>query len=217
MKCSLRTLPVVTTALVATLAFGRVAPQQGGNEPPLRFTLEVGDEEVSILAGRSFELTIDGDTRAAILRLRPTRVFRLPELEFEYLNYMAFEADLESDTVDIWTLDGNACVVTLMRYDEGTDAEDLRTRVIDSTLEMVSNGEADPEEVEIELDGEMWPGELVTVTIGEVSMDYFFYSHAMSTGTYLLTVLDSLTDDDERTEETAESLRLLESTFRIRD
>lgn len=217
MHVSVRTASELAVLAVASFLVAPLGLQEDGEEPPQRFFLELGEEQIPIHVDQPFDLTLGDVTRKAILRGNPTRHFRLADFEFEYPSFMAFEADFETSGVDVWTLDGNSCVVQIVRFEGLIGADDALSDLVDSTLEALGSPGSDSQDADLVLGEETWNGRRVWVRFGDFPMEYAFYAHGVDDGVYVISILDTLGDDEKRTKEAARTMRLLQSTFRLTD
>ena len=80
------------------------------------YTLKIGEQKVRVEAGS--ETTIQGMFENPKVTLEPDteRHFTYAGLDFRYPAYFAFEADMETESVRIWTLSGNSSTLMIQHY-----------------------------------------------------------------------------------------------------
>src|SRR5688572_12225399 len=119
--------PMRTT--LATLAgaalLGVLAPRPAldSQDPPLRVTVRIDGVEHHVDDGAEFTAVVAGKEVRAGVSVHPCRRFEQAGIRFDFPRDMAF-AHEEAEGVDIWTLDGDDCVLHVQAFEAG-DAPDL--------------------------------------------------------------------------------------------
>lgn len=76
-------------------------------EPPLRFTLRIGNKSIPITEGETARVNGTFSNPKVTLTAQPLRVFAYQGISFKYPRAFTFEADLSDSDYKNWTLSGN--------------------------------------------------------------------------------------------------------------
>lgn len=206
----MKTAMLLTAALGLALPASVHRPQVPASEPPMRLRFEIEGQAVSVTAGESFELALDGKKHKAKVLIEPTRIFRGLAFEFEYPLNMAFSTDFESEGLAYWSLDGGDTVIAIQLFSDG-GLEELLAGTVEGLKSVYQSIEVS--EISITLDGQEIEGRSVLGHIAGVALRQDLYAFEAGNEVFILSVQDSLTDDDEQTEETRGAYELLERSF----
>jgi hypothetical protein len=84
-------------------------------EPPMVYTLTVGDQKVALIEGQPVRVEGQFTNPMVQLSVEPCRVFLQDGVAFHYPDFFTHEADVNDTEAMTWTLSGND--VTLMWFD----------------------------------------------------------------------------------------------------
>lgn len=103
-------------------------------EPPIIYTLQVGDEKIRTTANN--EVKLQGVFENPTMKIVPDeqRLFNYAGISFQYPKYFSFEADFTEEGVKIWSLDGNDNVIMVQHF---PDQEISLNELVQSTLDIV--------------------------------------------------------------------------------
>ncbi len=80
-------------------------------EPPLGYTLQIGEERVALEPGREVQVKGRFENPKLILVPDEERQFGAAGVQFQYPAYFTFEADFTAEGIRIWTLSGKQQVL----------------------------------------------------------------------------------------------------------
>ena len=108
---------LIVVAATLFLAAGNSLPAAENVEPPLNYTLKMGDQNVRRVPGT--EVDIKGSFTNPKVTLIPDehRTFTYGGVTFGYPSDFAFEADFGEKGLKTWSLDGNDSVIMLHCYE----------------------------------------------------------------------------------------------------
>lgn len=96
-----------TVLLAASCAADDIVDKDESQEPPLHYSLKVGEKSFPIREGETLQLDGTYSNPKVQLQAEEFRVFRFQKVSFKYPRHFTFEADLEDATSKSWTLSGN--------------------------------------------------------------------------------------------------------------
>lgn len=105
---------LLATGLGIGLAVLGHAPLDESAEPPLQYTLTIGEVKQAITLGEPAELRGDFNNPVVTLTASPTRTFPYNGLSFKYPAHFTWEADVSNPLSRTWTMehqDGSVMVV----------------------------------------------------------------------------------------------------------
>ncbi|MFN7733552.1 MAG: hypothetical protein ACK5OB_16770 [Pirellula sp.] len=88
-------------------AQGQITKPDESTEPPLKYTLKVGDQSIDINEGETARLEGVFTNPEVTLTTQPFREFTYQGISFRYPSKFVFEADLDDANYKNWTLSGN--------------------------------------------------------------------------------------------------------------
>lgn len=100
-------------------------------EPPLGYSLQVGDKVIRLKEGEPAQLAGTFANPKITLTSDDYRVFPYAGISFRYPSYFAFEADSKSKTLHTWVLSGNDCKIMIHQYKLKVDTSDLVEALVD--------------------------------------------------------------------------------------
>jgi hypothetical protein len=184
-------------------------------EPPMKFTLEVGDSRHVIEIGKPLSLETEEGKTVVVLRADDHRVFPYGGVRFRYPAHFSFEADLETPGAHIWSLDGTDVVLMVQRFPGRTDHEVCRREVARATASQLGIRRPRTSETKRKLGGREVPGTRLDVAIGVTRLTMDFYSLVVGRATVLIVVQDGLGDDGGQTDEWESTLEMLADSFEV--
>ena len=184
-------------------------------EPPMIFSLEIDGKKIPIELDKPIDLETKGPGAKVTLRAEPHRVFSFGGLRFHYPRDMGFEADLGTEGLKLWTLDGNAVVIMVQYYKERQDYEDLRKEYTDNMVKSVGRRNVKVESSTLTLQKKTLTGSTLRLNMAGTKLAQSVYSFQVGDDSVVLVLQDSLTDDGAITEEFARSLKLMQETFQF--
>lgn len=134
------------------LHFGRTVRQ----DPPLRLTVEIDGRELILRDGERGELDLGAMRVAVRVKVDPTRRFEGGGVSFEFPRAMAYAHEGDEHT-DLWSLDGNDCIVHVQAY-AGGDPNDLLGIYLNAFRDTYSPQAETPVAIELDLGGTKFPG-----------------------------------------------------------
>jgi hypothetical protein len=107
---SLRNLHVWSALLMGAICWGGTvasATEDETKEPPLTYTVKVGDKAVTLLEGEEGEIEGTLTNPKIAIELAPHRVFSAKGVTFKYPRSFTFEHEKEGIIFSGWTMSGN--------------------------------------------------------------------------------------------------------------
>ena len=111
-------LALVPLALACDPGGGGAAAPDESKEPPVRYTVTVGDKTVSVIEGETVK--VDGSFTNPQISVvgDPHRLFNYAGMSFKYPRSYTFEADLEDTDAPNWTLSGNDLKIMVFKLND---------------------------------------------------------------------------------------------------
>ena len=184
-------------------------------EPPLEFSLEIGDRKLPVTLDKSFILESDGGRENATLRVKPTRHFRYGQLSLRYPRYYTFEADLSDPEVSMWILSGNSNVIMLLRYPDRTDKDELLDEMLATLREQYGQENVKTGDASITLDERRLKGSRLQVRLAGEIIRQEIFSFASSDAGYVVVFQDTPNDLGRASREAVIAKELLTETFQF--
>lgn len=182
-------------------------------EPPLLLTLEIDGRELQLQDGERAQLEVGGKQVALRVQVSPTRRFVGGGVSFEFPRAMSFAH--ESDGVaELWTLDGDDCIVHVHAYTAG-EPEELLGIYLAAVRDAMSPQAQDPAPIEFNLGGTLHAGRRLEVDFAGHRQHFSGAALRAGQRTVLVVVQDA---DPQRRRPSAEARQLLEllgSTFQV--
>jgi len=130
----LHTLSILSFCVAGTHAAAAdevPTPAEEKKEPPIQYTLTIGDETVSLTEGQT--VAVEGTFANPTIRLTadPHRQFSRRGISFEYPRHFTFEADFDDPDEPNWTLSGNDFKIMLLIIVGRVSAAQLAESMID--------------------------------------------------------------------------------------
>jgi len=202
-------------ALTAGILAAGVQESVEEREPPMIFSLEVEGKRVPVELDKAFELETKNPTTKVTLRAAPHRIFNFGGVRFHYPREMGFEADLGTPGVKIWTLDGNNAVFIMQLHSDAEDHQALRKEVIDAMVQQYGRGNVKREPSSLVVQKKRLSGTTLQITLSGIRLSQAVYSFQAGKDAVVFVLQDSLTDDEELTDEFTRTLKLFKETFQF--
>ena len=123
------------TALLPLVLIGCHSPTPAAAdesaEPPLKYSVKVGERTVTISEGQTVQLDGTFSNPEITVTAQPYRVFPYQGLTFNYPRSFTFEADLDDRNAKIWTLSGNDFKIMYFVLNESVSTDDFANNMID--------------------------------------------------------------------------------------
>lgn len=177
-------------------------------EPKLSFVVRVGTAEVQLSEGEEVPVVGSLSNPTIAVRVKPERSFGYAGVSFAYPRHFAFEADLSSDAVHIWTLSGNDMKIMVFRFSAEVSVDDFaealaakfgKETTITSTTRRLGDGEYSGKRVRARLAGHDFIQDVLVLPAFD--------------GRWRLLVLQDSTKGG--TQEGASTMALLTQSFRV--
>ena len=185
-----RTLPLILLVASVQPAFAKTDPE--AVEPPVVYSLQVGDKVVRLKEGEPAELTGTFTNPKLTLTADDFRVFPYAGISFRYPSHFAFEADLEDKNLRRWSLDGNNCVIMVQRYGVEVAMHDLT----DALVKQYGENNTVQSDVSLTLAGKKLLGKRITAKLAGSTIVQDVFPIPSAKGSTLLLLLQDTPNDD---------------------
>jgi len=202
---------LIVAAATLFLAAGNRLPAAENVEPPLNYTLKMGDQSVRLVPGKEAE--IKGNFTNPTVTLVPDehRTFSYGGVTFGYPSDFAFEADFGEKGLKTWTLDGSDSVIMLHCYEtEKVTAEDIAT-----SLKGVFGKGTKSEPTSMTFNGKKLSGVRVHATVAGSTFFQDILALPSEEGSRLLILQDRPKDAKVSEVETKKVMKLLNETLKF--
>jgi len=184
-------------------------------EPPVRYSLTVGDKTLKLTEGQSVDLDGSFTNPKVTLRAEPTRTFSLHGITFDYPRGYTFEADLSEPAAKTWTLSGPSCVLMVFVMQEKLTAATFADALINRYGKQscrITNPNA-----ELNLGKHKCPGVAVKLNIaGQLLAQEIYLVESHGRETKLLVIQDSLGEQDKPTQERQMTVEIVAKSFELK-
>jgi hypothetical protein len=184
-------------------------------EPPAVLSVEAGGKVVAAELDKAFELDTPGGRTTVKIRLEPYRLFARAGLSFKYPTKFLFEADLDTEGVVIWTLEGGSCVVMVQRFTERDDPAAVMKEVVKGMTD--SFGKPNVREAAATLDAgaEKLKGTGLRIQVAGERIHYRLFAFASGKDAVILSLQDSPGVDGAPSAEAKAVDALLKETLKL--
>ena len=204
--------------LLLALLFGKARGEKSEmneySEPPLEILIKIDGNVHRLRSGEESQIRIGERDVSIAVDASDYRTLRVSDVSFRYPRHMAFEVDRDNAPVEVWTLDGNATVIMLLRYPKSFG--DITEASVAGVEQEFGKKNVKRSSVTMELAGAKRRGIHVDARAFQttrVSHDYFFLRG--KSYNYLLAIQESRTQGEERTNETQHVVRLLQESLTL--
>ena len=206
MKITLATIVLLSLACNFTTA-------QETKEPPLKYTIAIGDKSKVINADET--TTIEGEFKNPKIRITPSpfREFPYMGVKFNYPSTLVFEADLSDVTSKSWTLTGNNLNVLLFEIAaEISTVEFANSMIGEFGAENAKSSEANIKDKfgNLEL-----PGSRLSITIGSAKLQMDIFKLPSKAGKTKLVVFQDNIENGKHSKEGIAVMKQVKSTFKF--
>lgn len=207
MKCPHLIAAAATLFLVA----GNPLAASEALEPPLNYTLKMGERTVRLVPGTEVELK--GTFTNPKLTLVPDdhRLFTYGGVTFGYPSDFAFEADFSEKGLKSWTLDGSDCVIMIHCY----ETEKTTPAAIAESLKGVYGEDSKTEPISHTFNGKKLSGVRVHATVAETTFFQDILALPSDQGSRLLILQDLPKHAKVSDAETKKVMKLLNETLKL--
>ena len=179
-------------------------------EPPLGYTLRLDKETIRLVPGKETQIPGRFENPRATLVPDKERLFTYGGVQFKYPVNFAFEADLETEGIKVWTLDGNDFVITIHQYEsDGMTPKDLADE-----LKKLYGGKTKTQAKSYTFNGEKYSGLRVEATIAGTKVIQDILTVPTKKGSRLLILQDLPPDEKVSEDESKLVLKLLGETLK---
>lgn len=180
-------------------------------EPPLGYSLQVGNESISLREGQPVQLTGTFVNPQVKLSSDDFRTFPYAGLSFRYPKDFSFEADFTNPDLRQWSLDGQNCVILIQVVKASVPVSEFA----DTLTDQYGKQNCQVADVSITLGDHKFKGKRVQAKLVMHTLVQEVFSLPTSAGTRLLLLQDSPKDDGTPSEERKRLGKLLTETFAI--
>lgn len=213
-----RVLTVLVFIIAHTLAVagGGVAAQPDeAKEPPIQYTLSVGDKSIKLTEGQDVRLEGSFTNPQVSLRAEPYREFSAQGIKFQYPRGFTFEADLSDPASKSWTLSGTSCTLMLFVMNEKITAEEF-SQVMIRQFGQQNCRVADPK-AELTLGKEKLTGIGLRIKVATTQLSQDIYLISSQPGlSRMMIVQDSLDDQGNPSPDRKTTLEVLAKSFELK-
>jgi hypothetical protein len=182
-------------------------------EPPLKYTLRIGDKSIAITEGETARVDGTFSNPEVTLTAQPHRVFPYQGISFKYPRAFTFEADLEDADYKNWTLSGNDFKITYLVLNDRLTTGDFADNMMDQIgRENCTVVKASPMKFG---DKELSGTTLNATVVGNKMLVDIYRIPSTGTQTKLLVLQDNLDDTGNRSIEGNTTLQLLEQSSKL--
>lgn len=182
-------------------------------EPPVKYVLKMGDQEIAIQEGKAVQLKGTFTDPEITLTAEPHRVFPYQGISFKYPRAFTFEADLGDETYKNWTLSGNDFKIMYFVMEDPLTPEAFSDNLVSEFGEENCTVEkASP----LPFGSKKLSGITLHASIvgNPIVMDIYAIPHS-DRRTRLLVLQDNIDDVGERSAEGRSTLRLIEESSQL--
>ena len=178
-------------------------------EPKLSYELLIGEKRVDITADN--ETVVEGDFSNPKIRLIPSKVrlFNYAGISFEYPSNFAFEADLTTPGIKIWTLDGNDNVIMIQKHAGKIELSELMME-----LKTLYGEGVEPAKVKHMLGGKEYSGLRVKLELATIKIIQDYIQLPCKDGSLVMMVQDFPIEEKISDAEIKNVLKLLNTSFK---
>lgn len=183
-------------------------------EPPLKYTVTVGEQVVTVVAGETVQLDgIFTDPRIT-LTPDPQRLFAFAGITFKYPRSYVFEADLDDPAAKSWTLSGNDFTIMVFVLKASLKTGDFAEDMLDQFGR--ENAQVTNANAKITLGEQQLSGTTLQITVATQKMVIdVFQIPSIGAETKLLVLQDNLDDAGNPSNEGRRTLADIKSSYTV--
>lgn len=204
-----RPLLAVSISLLASFSSSPAFAAED-TEPPLNYTLKIGDESVRIVPGVAVD--VKGAFTDPVVTLVPDahRSFGYGGMTFSYPSNFAFEADFSTNGLKMWTLDGNNFVIMVHHY----EAESVAPADLAAVMKKSYGAGTKSEPVSHTFNGHKLAGVRIRATVAGTSLIQDILALPAKQGGRILILQDLSPQEKVSDDESKQVLKLLGETLK---
>jgi hypothetical protein len=204
-----RPLIAVAISLMANLSSSPVSVAED-TEPPLNYTLKIGDQSVRVVPGVAAEVKGTFTNPKVTLVPDAHRTFGYGGMAFAYPSNFAFEADFSTNGLKSWTLDGNNFVIMIHHY----KAEEVAPADLAKVMMQSFGGGTKSEPVSRTFNGNQLAGVRILATVAGTSLIQDILALPAKNGSRVLILQDLSPQEKVSDDESKQVLKLLGETLK---
>jgi hypothetical protein len=181
-----------------------------GQEPPLKFTMEINGQQHELVLDKAVTLAGDYKNPKVVLRASANRLFTYGDITFQYPSSFVWEAEIESKNERTWTLSGNDFKIMYFILPDTLSVEAYSQAM----AKQFGKGSTRISDTERKLGGNRFKGKLLLVKLAGITLTMEVYSLPTKTGSRLLVFQDSPPDNRATSNEAEGALAMLSNSFR---
>jgi hypothetical protein len=201
--------------LTLTLALALLPRNDDAKEPPAVLSVDAGGKTVTAELDKAFELDLPGGKTSVKIRLEPYRVFAKAGVSFKYPTKFLFEADLETEGVVIWTLEGSTCVLMVQRFSGRDDPEGVLKDVVNNITGSFGEANVKAGPAALDVGAEKLKGTGLRIQVAGQRINYRFFAFKSGKQAVILSLQDSPGEDGAPSAEAKEVDALLKETLKL--
>ena len=199
----------LTTLLCCLFALSALVAQNSGGESAPTFTLTIDGKEYTVTEGQSLQLEGTFNNPEVSIAQAKHMTFNQRSLAFHYPRHFAFEYE-ESMGLDMWTLDGNNFVIMYFVLAGPAGVDDL----VEGMVSQFGKENCKISKTTKTLGDRKLPGKRILVElIGQKLHLDILSIDSQQTPSRFLIFHDSLDDDGEASQESAETMDMIDKTI----
>lgn len=180
-------------------------------EPPLGYSLQVGNESISLREGQPVQLTGTFVNPQVKLSSGDFRTFPYAGLSFRYPKEYSFEAKFTTAGLRQWTLDGRNCVVCVQVFKANLTLSEL----VNSLTDQFGKQNCQVTDVSITLGDHKFKGKRIQAKVVMQTVIQEVFPLPSSAGAKFLALQDLPNNDGTPSDERKRLGKLLTETFAI--
>ena len=188
---------------------------EDAKEPPAVLSVEAGGKVVAAELDRAFELDTPGGKTTVKIRLEPHRLFSRDGLSFKYPTKFLFEADLSTEGVVIWTLEGGSCVLMVQRFKDREDPAAVLREVVKGMTDTFGKPNVREGAAALDAGGEKLKGTELRIQVAGERIHYRLFALKAGKNAIILSLQDSPGDGGGLSAEAKDVDALLKDTLKL--
>jgi hypothetical protein len=202
---------LLVSAVIISLAAALPLHAAEDVEPPLNYTLKIGDQSTRLVPGTEAE--VKGTFTNPKITLVPDehRTFTYGGVTFGYPSNFAFEADFSEAGLKSWTLDGSDCVIMLHRY----ETEKVTPKELIVSLKAAYGEKSKTEPITHTFNGKKYSGMRIHASLADTKFFQDVIALPSEKGSCIMILQDLPTNAKVSDAETKQVMKLLNETLKL--
>jgi hypothetical protein len=180
-------------------------------EPPINYTLKIGDQSTRLVPGTESEVKGNFTNPKVTLVPDEHRTFTYGGVTFSYPSNFAFEADFSEKGLKSWTLDGSDCVIMLHRY----ETEKVTPKELMKSLKEAYGKNSRIEPVTHTFNGKEYSGMRIHASLADTKFFQDVIALPSEKGSCIMILQDLPTSAKVSDAETKQVMKLLNETLKL--